>query len=382
MENHPIPQDVTGFKFKLIGSVTVKQFLYLLGTGILAVVVFILPFPFLVRLPFMLIFASIGIGLAFVPIDGRPMDTMITNFAKAIPAENRYIYRKKGVTIPAFEFIRVAPKPKTPQQLRENPSEATDDRKALFLKQLQKTYAKPDKKELELLNNIKGFFEESAINRDVPRANADEVPVSQIKLVKPAPRPKEEPEEEQAQDIVTKEAQAPANVQSAMSEEEKNKETNTQIKSRVAETVQGQSKPEPTPNPQSARFVSPQAQVQAGFPTLPDVPNIIMGIVKDPRGKILQNILVEVLDQNNIPVRAFKTNALGQFASVTPLPNGEYKLYFEDPQKRNEFETIGVSMNGEIFNPIEIFSTDNREKLRLELFGNTAPKASTPPVTA
>lgn len=374
MENHPIPQDVTGFKFKLIGSVTIKQFLYLLGMGILAVVVFIMPFPFLVRLPFMIIFASIGIGLAFVPIDGRPMDTMIINFAKAVPAENRFIYRKKGVIIPAFEFVRIVT-PKTPQQLQTKQTDETEGKKALFMRQLQKSYTKPDKRELELLNNIKGFFEESAVTRGVPHVNADEMPVSSIKLTKPAPRPKTESGEHQ-QEVIAKATPAPANVQTAMSQEEQNKQINEQIKTnsgQAADTTGIQQEEEP----KNAKAVSPQTQVQAGFPTIPDIPNIIMGIVKDPRGRILQNILVEVLDQNNIPVRAFKTNALGQFASATPLPNGTYKLYLEDPQKKNEFETIEAVMNGEIFNPIEIFSVDSREKLRQELFGGKAPQQPT-----
>ena len=36
MDNHPIPQDVTGFQFRLIGDMTIKQFAYLAGGMILA----------------------------------------------------------------------------------------------------------------------------------------------------------------------------------------------------------------------------------------------------------------------------------------------------------------------------------------------------------
>src|SRR3989344_4811036 len=85
MENHPIPQDVTGFKFRLIGSITVKQFLYLLGAGASALIFYILPLPFLAKIPFMLLSGGVGLSLAFVPIDGRPMDKMILNFLKTLP---------------------------------------------------------------------------------------------------------------------------------------------------------------------------------------------------------------------------------------------------------------------------------------------------------
>lgn len=105
-----------------------------------------------------------------------------------------------------------------------------------------------------------------------------------------------------------------------------------------------------------------------------------MGIIKDPRGKVIPNILVEIMSQQGIPVRAFKTNALGQFAAATPLPNGEYNVLLEDPRKQNEFEQIHISLTGDIFNPIEIISTDQREKLRQELFGQT--KAAQPVATA
>ena len=112
MENHPIPQDVTGFKFKLIGSVTVKQFLYLLGFGILATICFVLGISPFIKYPLMALFAGIGVGLAFVPIEGRPMDTMISNFAKTIPAENRFIFRKRGVNLAQFEFFKITVAPK------------------------------------------------------------------------------------------------------------------------------------------------------------------------------------------------------------------------------------------------------------------------------
>jgi hypothetical protein len=129
---------------------------------------------------------------------------------------------------------------------------------------------------------------------------------------------------------------------------------------------------------QNVKTVTAQTQLNSGFPTIPDVPNIVLGIVKDPRGKVLQNILVEVIDSNDLPVRAFKTNALGQFISATPLPNGTFKIYFDDPGKNHEFETVQIEMKGEIFNPIEITSIDQREKLRRDLFGTSPVAGPTP----
>jgi hypothetical protein len=75
------------------------------------------------------------------------------------------------------------------------------------------------------------------------------------------------------------------------------------------------------------------------------------------------------MSTQGIPVRAFKTNALGQFTAATPLANGEYEVILEDPKKANEFEKIHITLDGSIFEPLEINSVDDRERLRRELFG-------------
>ena len=105
-----------------------------------------------------------------------------------------------------------------------------------------------------------------------------------------------------------------------------------------------------------------------GLPSTPEFPNVISGIVKDPRGNPLANILVEVKDPQGNAVRAFKTNALGQFASATALSNGEYIVDFEDPRGQNKFDSISFKAIGEIILPIEVISVDTREELRRSLF--------------
>ena len=83
---------------------------------------------------------------------------------------------------------------------------------------------------------------------------------------------------------------------------------------------------------------------------------------------ILPNILVEVKDKHGHPVRAFKTNQLGQFASETPLMNAAYTIEFEDTAGKNKFEAVEIEAKGEILLPIEIVSHDLRAELRKQLF--------------
>jgi hypothetical protein len=123
--------------------------------------------------------------------------------------------------------------------------------------------------------------------------------------------------------------------------------------------------------PQQTQFVRsiPQNMTKkVGLVATPEFPNIISGIVKDPRGNPLSNILVEIKDAQGNAVRAFKTNALGQFASATALGNGDYTIEFEDPREQNKFDAVGFKATGEIILPIEVISVDTREELRRSLF--------------
>jgi len=369
MENHPIPQDVTGFKFKLIGSVTIKQFLYLLGFGILTTAVFMIQMNFFIKLPLMIMFAGIGAALAFLPIEGRPMDIMIANFAKSIPAENRYIYKKRGADINAFDLF-MPPKtiahPTTTAQNTTTKNTQSTDKKALLISKLRNSSFQPDARETQTLKNIDTYFKNSDATVpvmktplpviEVAQATQDEEKYNAIEeKVKAIEVAEQEAEPQQQAPVAAATVAAPAapaepQPQIEVSSEERTVNTTVNVPN---EDIQ--QKPNPT--------------LAAGFPTLPDVPNVMLGIVRDPRGKSLPNILVEVTDTNGLPVRAFKTSPLGQFASATPLPKGTYAVSFEDPQKHHEFAKIEVKLDDTIFQPLEITSVDDREKLRRELFG-------------
>lgn len=398
MENHPIPQDVTGFKFKLIGSVTIKQFLYLIGGGILAAICFILPVPGIIKYPLSFLFGGLGAALAFVPIEGRPMDIMIKNFLKALPSENQYIFKKRGAEALIAEFFspQLAVSIKAAQQ-KVQESTNLDTKRALLFKTLRHSY-QPDEKEQAILKNINGFLNESAHSASPSVQNIDAQPTSAhsplaqiatpaaspkhsidpVVAVKVAQPPKETPNAKPAPPIQAIEQVQPEPKPQPSTTEMQQAQSPVPIQTPLA-TTPFVSTPTPASPEASnaAAIVTPESNLKAGFPELPDTPNIVMGIIKDPRGKIIPNILVEIMDTQGIPVRAFKTNALGQFAAATPLPNGEYNVILEDPRKQNEFGEIRITLDGQIFQPIVIVSIDQREKLRRELFGGpSAPQAA------
>ncbi len=87
-------------------------------------------------------------------------------------------------------------------------------------------------------------------------------------------------------------------------------------------------------------------------PTTPTIPNVLVGMVLDPQGKIIEGAIIEIRDEKGNPVRAFKTNKLGQFMIATPLANGTYEI--ETEKQGYEFDLIKVSLTGKIVPPIEI----------------------------
>lgn len=311
MDNHPIPQDVTGFQFKLIGNMTVKQFAYL-ATGIILGWVFLqLPISFFIKFPLGLFFAIFGILLTFLPISGRPMDAMIGNFIKALLRPTEFVYEKTGGQLyyPAATF------PFAKKQYAKSailPFQQKDKLKAYLASQAAQKN-KIDKKESNSLMSVSSLAISPVLNIPKPISNISTTP--------------------------TKPASAPI------------------IQQPVQKIL----------NPAPMGF-----NRNIGIPDTPSSPNLITGITKDARGNALSNILIEVKDKEGNPVRAFKTNEFGRFASATPLINGSYTIEFEDPKGQNNFEKKMINVSGQIIQPIVTISVDTREELRRSLFSPPA----------
>jgi hypothetical protein len=402
MENHPIPQDITGFEFKLVGDMTVKQFAYVAGGVVSGFIVYASPLLALIKIPLALIFVGIGAAFAFLPIEGRPMDLMIRNFFKAVFSPTQYVYRKMGGQLFAQSQTTLSPASKiaeiSEKQLRD------------FLNALPKKENKLDQKEtvfFQSLNqygasqpsqNVPGFVPEHVFarqtNQPQPLKQPSQTPISKNDdkraatqdLLKTAAVLEKELREAKAKEAVEPKVdsnqylgahQKVLELQGNLNELLLQKQQLETKLINMQKKMENQGGPVFSPSmakpaaPTETKFVRsiPQSmQKGVGLPITPEFPNVITGIVKDPRGNPLPNILVEVKDGQGNAVRAFKTNALGQFASATPLVNGDYTIEFEDPREQNKFDTTTFKAGGEIILPIEVFSVDTREELRRTLF--------------
>ncbi len=96
MDQHPIPRQITSFEFKLIGFMTLKQFLYLVVFFPIGFVVFrIIPIPIINALLGILI-AVVGIAFAFIPYQDRPLEEWVRNFIRRINSPTQYYYHKNN----------------------------------------------------------------------------------------------------------------------------------------------------------------------------------------------------------------------------------------------------------------------------------------------
>lgn len=92
------------------------------------------------------------------------------------------------------------------------------------------------------------------------------------------------------------------------------------------------------------------AQIQP----LTNEPNIISGLVKTPEGVALPGVVAIVKNQTGEPVRAIKTNSLGQFKITTSLVNGVYTIEIDKSNKTGlTFDIINISADGKVIPPIE-----------------------------
>lgn len=114
MEQHPIPRQITTFEFKLIGFLTIKQFIYILIFFFIGMVgYFLTPIPYLNYFVGFII-GSIGLAFAFVPINDRPMDIWVKNLIKRLTSPTQYTFKKQN---PPIKFLLDSNIGSSPQQL-------------------------------------------------------------------------------------------------------------------------------------------------------------------------------------------------------------------------------------------------------------------------
>jgi len=322
MEQHPIPQNVSSYQFKLVGDMTLKQFFELAGGLLVALIFYSSPLIGIVKWPFVVISALLGAGMAFVPLEERPLERWIFAFFRAIYSPTEFFWKKTTSTTKVFQDEVVGAPPASTSSEQEAALKAY-----LTTTRQSSPLAKLETAEQGFMTALSGIF--AGLKGQVPAP----APVT------PAPI-----EKKKEMDIPFA---APVKiVQQGMPHlvvEEKAKEApivkaTTQ---NVAPIIAG----EEIVSTKQAIF-----SVDAAPPNPPTTPNVVVGQVVDEGRRIIEGAIMEIRDEAGRPVRALRSNKVGHFIIVTPLDSGRYEIAAE--KDGYQFSPVSFEAAGTLIPPI------------------------------
>jgi hypothetical protein len=398
MQEHPIPQDITGYQFHIIGNMTIKQFAEIGGGAFLGFLIYTTNLPLIVKWPLIVLVVAMGAMAAFVPIEERPFDHWVVTFIKVLYKPTKF-YWKKIPKIPDPFLYK-------PQQIQPSLPEidlapARRERVKEYLSSLH--VADPldpfDEYQKNRVDDIVSSFaviqaQTLDIEKQVTRPNL-EVRVRDLTEYLPAEVATEEvydqpyqapaaelqptaPEPTMVEPLLT--APLTAAPQAAVLDQPKPQLAVDQVAQDIAipETENIQVAP-PTSQEEAAELAaiqrangtqvyseaqttqqpiaSQQAQYNTDlpFPTPQDEPNTPVGMVLGPQNELITNAIVEFITETGNIVRAVKTNSLGQFTITTKLNDGVYTLQVE--KDGYLFTPQQIQLAGEVIQPIEVRGT-------------------------
>ncbi|MCL4366144.1 PrgI family protein [Patescibacteria group bacterium] len=360
MEPHPVPQNVTSFQFKLVGDMTLKQFMYLaigVGMAYLIFVFFAHDYPF-VAWPLIITSALLGAGFAFLPVGSRPLDYWLAAFLKAVYSPTKRVWKKNGKTFkedPLYNsrlvmYISGINAAQPASQPISQPSSAQTALQPAGISNPQPANL-PNLPEIPALQPDQPLPTSEELQKTVDLARQaqqlqmkiiqTERTLSQIKDQARQPIPVPIDYSQQVNKIL-------ADLQNLINQA-------SEIKRQIQSVQEPQPKAEtPSPPPivkEKIKIVMSARPKQTEI-SLTTFPNVINGIVKDKRNNYLAGVVAVIYDKEGLPVRALKTNKLGQFTSSTPLPNGTYTLELEKDDFT--FDVLQLELTGQVLSPLLI----------------------------
>jgi len=273
---------------------------------LLGLLFYSLPLAKIIKWPLILLCGLLGFAFAFMPIEERPLSAWLLAFIKAVFSPTIFIWQKKPQKLEIFEPITRQPAiqkapPADAQQLRQYLSTLTPFKNPL------------DQKEEELLKQVVSLFSASQPSIKSIPPSFETFPKKTVTPPRPLPE-------------------------------------TSRRKSFSKPPIEAFIYPPPKRTPRSA--VEAKTSKKLPIPIPPPAPNIISGMVFDKNGEIVEGAILEIRNMEGIPVRALKTNKLGQFIIATPLENGQYEIEVE--KEGLNFDIIKFETKGEMIPPFEI----------------------------
>ena len=158
------------------------------------------------------------------------------------------------------------------------------------------------------------------------------------------------PKDEEKPQIKTQDASLGRKYRESPAEQAKTGQTESQPRSAQQQDIKNSSFPT---NFLQSQDQSPAILAQmAQMVPLTNKPNVISGIVLSSQNTPLAGAILIIRDETGVPVRALKSNRLGQFLSATSLPKGNYQIEIE--AENEDFEPVALVLRNEVLIPIQI----------------------------
>ncbi|MDP1710168.1 MAG: carboxypeptidase-like regulatory domain-containing protein [bacterium] len=269
---------------------TLKQFFQLAGGIAAGFFFYSLPILAIVRWPFAIVSVILGVALAFLPLEERPLERWIFAFFKAIYSPTIYSWKRGAANLKFFQDEPVG----TSVEVSAEQAGALSGGSPL---------EKLEGAEKSFLSTISGMFSGTVA-----------IPVTPTVRVE-VEKPKMLIEERRAIPTATA--------------------------STVAPVIMGN------------EFITTnkaQFSDDAAPPSPPESPNIAVGQVVDDQRKIVDGAIIEIKDISGRPVRALRSNKAGHFVIVTPLDTGQYEITTE--KEGFAFTPVSFEAKGENIPPI------------------------------
>jgi len=310
MDQHPIPQQISSYEFKLVGDMTLKQFLKAAGGIIIAILINSTKIIAFIKWPLMFTFGGLGLALAFLPLEDRPLETWIISFFKSIYSPTIFTFKKANDN----SWLNTSLKNED-----EEDEAKPKENKNLFVSVKKQTTE--GTMAINKNGGFSGLFSKTNNNEDsvYTKNNKQNYVVEDINNVRLENKTVTDTKDENLEDVELIKQGVDLNLK----------------KDKLEATGKAVFGTIPMPN-------------------RPDVANLIVGMATNWDGKIIDGVIIEIQDEHGTPTRVIKTNSLGQFKISTPLASGRYLIIAE--KEGYNFDRVNVDLNGQIIDPVKIIA--------------------------
>jgi hypothetical protein len=377
MREHPIPQDVVGYRFHIIGNMTLKQFAEIGAGCVVGFLIYTTNLTAFIKWPFIGLAVAAGAMAAFVPFEERPLDHWIATFFKVLYKPTKFFWKREPHIPDAFLY-----KPNADQSVLTSELDLSP-----YRRQRIKDYLTSVQNPIPL----DPFESAEEVHMQSIMSAFNTIRVEETGGEKVAHRPSLKVRVRQfkgsATPLFTVDAQSSAQPEAELQAEVQLQQRQALAATQVAQEIEIPELEEVSIEPSIApeaeatqalntaddrAYLTPDQvfettqvaetmlaedatlNLDLPFPDPPTIPNKLVGMILSPANDLINDAIVEIQTVDGRVARAVKSNALGQFFVATPLENGDYTLLVE--KDGFAFNPLQISLNGKAVPPIEIRS--------------------------